>query len=184
MVSSLQTALRPSTAASGMREELCLNLQRSAAAVGHQLERKLRPRGLSPTQYNVLRILRGAGMAGLCQYEIGERLVAQVPDVPRILERMEKAGWVKRERAASDRRMVMASLTEAGRAAVDELDGPVLAIMNGLFRSMSEREMERLNELLVAARDHPAEGFALGAEFGGSGELEGEGQHEGGKERE
>lgn len=163
MRSNLQHEIKQDVPFAGLREELCLNLQRSAAAVGHQLEQKLRPRGLSPTQYNVLRILRGAGVKGLCQYEIGERLVAQVPDVPRILERMEKAGWVKRERAAADRRMVLASLTEDGRAAVDELDGPVLAIMNGLFPAMTEDEMERLNELLVAAREHAGLHVPVGA---------------------
>lgn len=157
MGSNLQQELKQSVPFAGLREELALNLQRTAAAVGHSLERKLRPRGLSATQYNVLRILRGAGHLGLCQYEIGERLVAQVPDVPRILERMEKAGWVKRERAAADRRMVLASLTEAGRRAVDELDEPVLAIMEELFPRMTEGEMEQLNDLLVRARETAVE---------------------------
>lgn len=157
MPSNLQDELKQTVPFAGLREELCLNLQRTSAAVGHLLEQKLRPRGLSPTQYNVLRILRGAGQDGLCQYEVGERLVAQVPDVPRILERMERAGWVRRRKADADRRMVMASLTETGRVLVDELDTPVLAIMNDLFPAMTEPEMGRLNELLVTARAHVAE---------------------------
>jgi len=123
--------------------------------LGHTIEQQLRPRGLSPTQYNVLRILRGAGERGLCQYEIGDRLVAQVPDVPRILDRMEKAGWVKRERGKADRRMVMASLTPEGLALAGELDGPVLAMMAGMFGAMSDVELEQFNGLLVCARRRP-----------------------------
>ncbi len=156
MTSTLELETEQILAFSDLREELCLNLQRTSAVVGHQMERKLRPRGLSPTQYSVLRILRAGGATRLCQYEIGQRLVAQVPDVPRILERMERAGWVKRERAAADRRMVMVSLTEAGREVVHDLEEPVLAIMNSLFQAMSEGDMLLLNELLVAARAQAA----------------------------
>jgi DNA-binding MarR family transcriptional regulator len=100
----------------------------------------------------VLRILRGAGNNGLCQYEIAERLVAQVPDVPMIVERMEKAGWVQRVRAEADKRMVMATLSEQGMKLVGDLDGPLPGMMEGLFRGLNEEEQARLNELLVVAR--------------------------------
>lgn len=136
-----------------IREEALLNLQRTAAQLTHMLELRLRPRGLSPTQYNVLRILRGAGGLGLCHYEIGDRLVAQVPDVPRILERMEKAGWVKRERGEQDRRMVMVTLTESGLGLVNELDDPMKETLLGLFGKMPENGLQQLNELLVMARN-------------------------------
>jgi DNA-binding MarR family transcriptional regulator len=134
------------------QEELWLNLSRTASAVGHTVEQHLRPYGLSPTQYNVLRILRGAGPDGLCQTDIGDRLVAQVPDVPRILDRMEKAGWVKRERGTEDRRVVMASLTERGASVVEEVDEPLVQMMAGMFEGMTAEDMQRLNDLLVAAR--------------------------------
>ncbi len=135
-----------------VQEELWLNLSRTASAVGHTVEQHLRPYGLSPTQYNVLRILRGAGGNGLCQADIGDRLVAQVPDVPRILDRMEKAGWVKRERGTEDRRVVMASLTERGASVVEEVDEPLVQMMAGMFKGMTAEDIERLNDLLVAAR--------------------------------
>lgn len=135
-----------------VQEELWLNLSRTASAVGHTVEQHLRPYGLSPTQYNVLRILRGAGGDGLCQADIGDRLVAQVPDVPRILDRMEKAGWVKRERGTEDRRVVMASLTERGASVVEEVDEPLVQMMAGMFKGMTAEDIGRLNDLLVTAR--------------------------------
>ena len=153
MTSKLQDEIKQAKPFATLQEELWLNLSRTTAMAGHVIEQTLRPRGLSPTQYNVLRILRGAGGRGLCQYEIGDRLVAQVPDVPRIVERMEKAGWVKRERGQADRRIVMASLTPAGSALVGELDQAMEHLHSVLFTGLTNDEMERLIELLVAARE-------------------------------
>ena len=152
MGSILQEEIKQSTPFASVNEELWLNLLRTTAQVCHGVELRLRPYGLSATQYNVLRILRGAGQAGLCQYEIKERLVAEVPDVPRILERMEKAGWVRRVRGEADKRRVMSTLTPEGTTLAAQLDSPVLAMMADLFQGMSEAEMEKLNELLVGAR--------------------------------
>jgi DNA-binding MarR family transcriptional regulator len=134
------------------RDELWLNLLRTAAVIGHEVEQRLRPHGLSPTQYNVLRILRGAGDTGLMQYEIGDRLVAQVPDVPRILARMEKAGWIERVRGTVDRRVVRAMLTLTGRKLVDQLDLTMQDVLSRLFPAMTEAEMRQACELLARAR--------------------------------
>ncbi len=152
MTSMLQEEIKQARPFDSLREEVWLNLQRTSALLGHKVEQELRPRGLSPTQYNVLRILRGADARGLCQYEIGGRLVAQVPDVPRILERMERAGWVRRDRGEQDRRMVIARLTETGRAIVDELDAPMQHMMRQMFSGMDDQSITQLNELLVEAR--------------------------------
>ncbi len=155
MASKLQTEIKQAKPFATLEQELWLNLSRTAAILSHVLEQQLRPHGLSPTQYNVLRILRGAGTDGLCQYEIAERLVAQVPDVPRIIERMAKAGWVRRVRGTADRRVVMASLTPAGLALVNELDHALSFAETGMFQALSQPEREQLNELLVAARTLP-----------------------------
>lgn len=152
MTSTLQGEIKQLRPFAHMQEELWLNLSRTAAAVGHRLEQGLRPSGLSPTQYNVLRILRGAGGMGLCQSEIGERLVAQVPDVPRILDRMERAGWVQRTRGIEDRRVVLTTLTEAGLEVLAGLDTPIVEMLAQMFARMSQAEMQQLNDLLVAAR--------------------------------
>lgn len=153
MTSRLQAELKQGKPFSGLKEELWLNLSRTASVLGHTLEQKLRASGLSATQYNVLRILRGAGGDGLCQWEIGARLVAQVPDVPRILDRMDRAGWVRRARGTADRRVMMTTLTAGGMEVLAGLDEPLAEAMVGMFGGLSEDEMQRLNELLVVARE-------------------------------
>ncbi len=152
MASKLQEEIKQGKPFSDVRQEMWLNLQRTAAQLTHYFEHQLRPYGLSPTQYNVLRILRGAGETGLCQYQIGSRLVAQVPDVPRILARMEKSGWVRRVRGDEDRRMRLVSLTEPGAALVNDMDGAVDHMMDDAFSAMAELDVVRLNDLLVQAR--------------------------------
>src|SRR5580700_6984476 len=137
MTSKLQDEIKQAKPFESPQAELWLNL---AGTASHVIEQGLRSHGLSPTQYNVLRILRGAGATGLCQYEIGDRLVAQVPDVPRIVERMEKAGWVRRQRGNSDRRIVMASLTPAGMELVNFLDRPMLELVSGIFAGLEDAQ--------------------------------------------
>lgn len=152
MGSRLQEEIKQGKPFTDVRQEMWLNLQRTAAQLTHYSEQKLRVYGVSATQYNVLRILRGAGEQGLCQYEIGARLVAQVPDVPRILGRMEKAAWIQRVRGAEDRRMMMVSLTAAGSTLVNEMDGAVEQMMSGVFDALSDADAMQLNDLLVLAR--------------------------------
>jgi DNA-binding MarR family transcriptional regulator len=146
-----------------LRDELWLNLSRTAAVIGHEVEQRLRPHGLSPTQYNVLRILRGAGEQGLMQYEVGDRLVAQVPDVPRILARMAKAGWIERVRGTVDRRVVRATLTPNGLKLVNELDAMMDEVEAGLFPAMSEEEIRHACDLLVLARRGSGNGNGAGS---------------------
>ncbi len=151
-MSKLQAEIKQAKPFESLQQELWLNLSRTAAMVSHEVEQKLRPHGLSATQYNVLRILRGAGDQGLVQHEVGARLVAQVPDVPRILSRMEKAGWIERTRGTSDRRVVQATLTETGLDLVNALDDMMSKAQNALFEGMKPEDMQQLSELLVTAR--------------------------------
>lgn len=160
MVSKLQEEIQQIAPFRSLKEEAFLNLSRSAAVLEHQLEQTLRPHGLSPTQYNVLRILRGARRQlaegaedpGLGQKEIRDRLVAQVPDVPRILERMERAGWLTRTRGSSDRRTTLARITESGMTLLGGIDCKVEAWMNGKLGEIPENEIARFSELLTMAR--------------------------------
>ena len=151
-MSKLQVEIQQSKPFESPHEELWLNLSRTAAIIGHEVEQTLRPFGLSTTQYNVLRILRGASHAGLMQHEVGERLVALVPDVPRILSRMEKAGWINRVRGDEDKRVVRATLTGTGLELVNGLDATMRQAQSRLFATMSGEEIVRANELLVLAR--------------------------------
>lgn len=136
-------------------EEALLNLARTEAVVRDRLERKLAPHGLSTTQYNVLRILRGAGKDGLCRNEIGERLISRMPDVSRLLDRMEGAGLVSRVRGTEDRRLVNTRLTESGRALVDELDDTVKQFHQDQLGHMSDTQLRSLIDLLSVARAAP-----------------------------
>ena len=133
-------------------EEALLNVSRTAALLQERLELVLRPRGLSGTQYNVLRLLRGAGPAGLCRNDIRDRLVSRMPDVTRLLDRMEEAGLVSRHRDTADRRLVTTQLTTRGRELVDALDGPVAAEHERLFGRLTDEQLQMLVLLLTQVR--------------------------------
>ena len=113
--------------------------------------------GLTLAQFNVLRILRGAGPAGLACQEIGERLINRLPDVTRLLDRMEAAKLVSRERSSGDRRVVIVKLTADGRRRVDALDEPVLALHERQVAHLPARELEELTRALARLRERPTE---------------------------
>src|SRR5580658_8882768 len=102
-----------------------VRLMRAADALSRGAEALLKPHGLSGTQYNILRILRGAGENGLACREIGCRLISRDPDITRLLDRMESRGWIARAREAEDRRVVKTRITAEGLRLLSELDEPV-----------------------------------------------------------
>lgn len=155
MPRTLREEIRQEKPFSSICEEALLNLARTEAVVRGRLERELAPHGLSTTQYNVLRILRGAGKDGLCRNEIGERLISRMPDVSRLLDRMEGAGLVSRVRSTEDRRLVNTRLTESGRALVDELDDTVKQFHQDQLGHMSDTQLRSLIDLLSVARSAP-----------------------------
>ena len=113
-----------------------------------QAAERVRSRGLTETQYNVLRILRGAGAAGLDCGEVGERMLTRVPDVTRLLDRLAAAGWVERVRAAEDRRRVVNRITDEGRALLARLDRPVRDLHRAQFADLDGEELATLIRLL------------------------------------
>jgi MarR family transcriptional regulator, organic hydroperoxide resistance regulator len=120
-----------------------------------QLERELvevlKTAGLSVAQYNVLRILRGAGAAGLACGQVGGRLIRHDPDVTRLTDRLEKRGLLERTREAADRRIVRTRITETGLALLAGLDEPIDQLHERQFGHMSERRLASLREVLVEA---------------------------------
>ena len=130
-----------------------LNIERTAAVLTHRFAESLRPYDITPTQYNVLRILRGAGGDGLCRHEIRDRLVSQVPDVTRLLDRLEKAGLIARQRSAQDRRMVTTRITRDGLAMLRRLDEPVVKVQERQIGHLTRPQLRTLIELLSAVRD-------------------------------
>ena len=125
-------------------------LQRAAAALYEEMVQFLKPHGLSPTQYNVLRILRGARPALLSCGEIADRLIARDPDLTRLLDRLARQGWVERARGQADRRVVRAGITAEGLAVLKSLDGAVAALHRRQFAELGEKKTASLARLLEA----------------------------------
>jgi len=136
-----------------IEEELLVSLLRTTDLLQEQFEQMIRPFNISMTQYNVLRILRGAEPDGRTCGEIGERMIAREPDVTRLLERMEKAGLIKRTRDSSDRRVVLTRITSCGLKLLEEME-PKLRKIDGLLKPMGERKIEAMLGLLDEVREH------------------------------
>lgn len=128
--------------------ELYLLLQHVAGAHLQELAVVLRGAGITPEQYHVLRVLRDAGAGGLACSAVAERSVSGDPDVTRLLDRLEKHGWVSRSRESSDRRVVTARITAEGRRQLDELEAPVAALHARQFDDVAASERQALRALL------------------------------------
>ena len=113
-----------------------------------ELNGLLRIHGLSEPQYNVLRILRGAGARGLSCQGIADRMLTRLPDITRLLDRLEKAGWIERRRSVEDRRKIEVSLLPEGRDLVARLDQPVLRLHIRQFANLDPEELTELHRLL------------------------------------
>ena len=136
-------------------EEAYLNLLRTTSVLFADFERLFKAHGISEPQYNVLRILRGAGGEGLPSLEIGSRMITRVPDVTRLVDRLEARGFVRRQRTERDRRVVLVSITAKGLKVLAELDEPVMCTLREQFRHMSREEMNDISRLLAKLRAPP-----------------------------
>jgi DNA-binding MarR family transcriptional regulator len=136
----------------GPEEEAYLNLQRTAEHLRAKSAAWLKPWDLSLTQYNVLRILRGAGRAGLACNEIGARMVTQDSDITRLLDRLEKKGLIERWRDKRDRRVVMARVTRQALTLLGRLDAPARISAKDLMGKLSTGELTALNSSLEKLR--------------------------------
>jgi len=152
MPTTLRDDIRQKKPFKSHHEEAYLNLVRTAAALTDAFELLLGSHGISGTQYNVLRILRGAEPGGLCRNELRDRMVTRMPDMTRLLDRMEDAGLVTRSREGEDRRMVLTRITKKGRKLVDDLDAPVSKLHRSSLGHLAEEQLRSLSDLLTLAR--------------------------------
>jgi len=155
MSGKLQTELQMRKPFSSLEEEAYLNMVRTVEALNHQLDVEiLKPIGLSSTQYNVLRILRGAGIGtgGLTCGEIAGRMVTRDSDITRLLDRMEERELVTRQRDTVDRRSVKAFITPKGLALLKQLDKPLSDQHRRNLNKLNQSQLRTLIELLEAAR--------------------------------
>ena len=133
-------------------QEALLGLAHTASLLDRVLTRVLAPYRLSPAQYNVLRILRGAGPAGLPTLAIRCRMIDPSAAITRLVDKLERAGWATRSRASDDRREVRCRITPTGLALLTELD-PVVTTTDGQIASdIPEGDLKRLIHLLDQVR--------------------------------
>lgn len=143
---------KPARPPASLEERIFLALLKTAGAMGQQAEQLTHSANLTGTQYNVLRILRGAGPEGLACRGIGDRMITHDPDITRLLDRMEKRGLITRERQKDDRRVVKTWITPKGLALLKPLDQPMRDLHKRQFRHMAAARLKTLNELLEEIR--------------------------------
>jgi DNA-binding MarR family transcriptional regulator len=140
-----------------LEDQIFVSLLKAADSLSQEAEQLLKSGGLTSTQYNVLRILRGAEPDGILCRGIAERMISRDPDMTRLLDRMEKHAWITRQRQKDDRRVIKARITAEGLSLLKKLDQPVHDLHERQFRHMSVTRLKQLAELLeeVAKRESP-----------------------------
>lgn len=151
--SRLQEELKQTKPFSSVYQEAALSVLKTADVFHRDTARLLDPYEITPQQYNVLRILRGAGAEGLPTLAIGERLLEETPGMTRLLDRMEFKGLVRRVRCEKDRRQVLCYLTDQGACLLATLDPVVEALDRKMAAGLTPAEAETLVELLERIRE-------------------------------
>ena len=153
MAGRLRREIKQTKPFAGLHEEVVLSMLRTADQLALPMTELLREANLSFSQYNVLRILRGAGSEGLPCGEIAERMVRRDPDLTRLLDRLETRGLVTRSRGTTDRRVVRATISDEGLRLLESLDEAVEATVRKTLSHMPRHRLNALCELLEEARD-------------------------------
>lgn len=153
MPGKIQQELKQTRPFDSLSAEAFLNLVRTTDRLMRVQESVLKSAGVSLSQYNVLRILRGAGPEGLPCGEIADRMVQRDPDITRLVDRLEKRGVVVRERETRDRRVVRVKITDVGLRTLKELDRPVRDAVEGNLGHLGQRRLRDLVTLLESIRE-------------------------------
>jgi DNA-binding MarR family transcriptional regulator len=147
----LQKELKKRRPFDSPEQEAALNIARTADRFGICFARLFREYGLTPSQYNVLRSLRGEGKP-LPILEVADRLLAAVPGITGLIDRLEGMGLLARRRCTEDRRVVFVAITDKGLELLGQLDGPEAALHKRLIGHLSPDELRELSRLLEKAR--------------------------------
>lgn len=150
---SLRDEIKQTKPFASLVEEAALNVVRTAEVVRYAAAETLKPYGITGTQYNVLRILRGAGPAGLPCGTIAERMVTQDSDITRLLDRLSTLQLIERGRSEEDRRVVTSTLTGEGRKLLTRLDPVVRQMNEDLLGHIDERTLTTMIRGLEQIRD-------------------------------
>ena len=150
--SAVQTEIRQTKPFRSAAQEATIALLRTASIVTRALARVVEPYGLSLAQYNALRIIRGAGSGGIPTLSIRERMIEEGTTITRLLDKLEEAALIRRERSMPDRRQVLCFVTDGGRKLLDSLDPLVNAADEEAVAALSGLELDRFINLLDAVR--------------------------------
>ena len=152
MVKSIQSEIQQTKPFNTPEEEALVSLQRTADRLHWRMSEMLKAHDLTPTQYNALRILRGARKEGRSCSEIAERMINRDPDITRLVDRLERRGLVARSREGRDRRVITTRITAAGLKLLESLDRPVEQFNRQLLGPLGEPTLRTLIQLLDAVR--------------------------------
>lgn len=150
--STIQQDLKQTKPFRSRSQEAYVSLLRTADDSKRYLSNLLAADDITIQQYNVLRILRGAGDDGLPTLSVAERMIELTPGITRLIDRMERKGWVTRERGVDDRRRVWCRITDAGLALLTRLDAPIYSVDDVLNGALSEEELGALTTYLDKIR--------------------------------
>jgi MarR family transcriptional regulator, organic hydroperoxide resistance regulator len=152
-VSRIQQEIKQTRPFPTRSDEAAVALMRTADMIRRAVAAVVEPAGITPQQYNVLRILRGAADAGLPTLEIAERMIEETPGITRLIDRLETKGLVSRERCATDRRQVFCRITAAGLDLLERLDEPIRQADTEALQSLGNHDLEQLIALLDKTRN-------------------------------
>ncbi len=152
MMANLKSEINQTSPFSTLEEEVLLNLVRTADCLQRAFQHETRNFGLSSTQYNVLRILRGAPTDGLPCAVVGARMVAAEPDITRLLGRLKALKLIRQHRDPQDRRVVLSQITDSGLKLLHEMDPLIRRLPSSLLGHLSTAELNELIRLLELAR--------------------------------
>jgi DNA-binding MarR family transcriptional regulator len=153
MAQTIDREIRQTKPFRSLQEQLVLNLMLTTRVVEESWAQYLkRAEGISPSQYNILRILRGARPKAARISEIADRMVTRDPDVTRLVDRLIKQGLARRERDSEDRRVVLVEITAAGLALLSRLDGPAAESTEAAMAGLKPQQLRTLDTLLNEVR--------------------------------
>jgi DNA-binding MarR family transcriptional regulator len=137
-----------------LEDQIFVALLRASDSLASQADQLMKANGVTSAQYNVLRILRGAGPEGLPCNTIAERMISRDPDMTRLLDRMEKRDLITRERQKEDRRVVKARITDEGLKLLKKMDAPIREVHKSQFAHMTSARLKILMDLLTEVAAH------------------------------
>lgn len=152
----LQRELKKRQPFESLAQEAWLNLVRTFSQVQIRFERFLAEYDLTGGQYNILRILRGEGQP-LPILEIASRTINPVPGITGLIDRLEKAGWVRRERCTADRRVIFVAITDGALELLGKIDQPLHELHEDVMRPLSRSDRQQLIRMLELLRDNPVD---------------------------